>query len=305
MIYRGYSVCENNNSIEVGPIKAFDLEKTMECGQCFRAYKDDNSCYIIVAMGKVIKVEQQGERLLIHNTNLSDFKSIWFDYFDLQTDYQAINERLSEAYKFKEILEFSSGLRLLRQEFSETLISFILSTRCNISLLEKMIYNICHDFGSSTIYEGKEYFLFPDIACLSELQEEQLKNCKVGFRANYIIRTSSIIKDNKDHFASLYSMDRSAAREKLLNLHGVGIKVADCTLLHSGMNRTVFPVDIWIKRIMQEVYGCDAMKNKETYEFVDTHFGDLCGIAELYLFNYSHLNKIGTVKMNNELEQCI
>ena len=156
-------VYEQDNTVILEDIKDFNPKHIFECGQCFRWIKEDDESYTGVAKGRVINVSKQGDKVFLKNTNLDDFNNIWFEYFDLGTDYGKIKDILRNMDEHLEkATEFGEGIRILKQDGWEMLISFIISSNNRIPMIQKAINNLSREFGTYIgEYNGKEYYAFP------------------------------------------------------------------------------------------------------------------------------------------------
>lgn len=293
MEHRGYNVYEKSGSVLVEGVSDFDPAQTLDCGQAFRWEAEEDGSYTGVVRGKAANISYNNGVMKIENSNLEDFQTVWFDYLDLGTDYSAIKEKVSRDGTMSKAVAFGSGIRLLRQELWETLISFILSANNRIPRIKKIIASICEAYGDEIRFGGRSRFSFPGPERLSACSLENLAFCKGGFRCRYILETAKLVAGGQFDLRSVYRIGREEARELLLKLPGVGYKVADCTLLFSGARTDVFPTDVWVKRVMEELYFKREASFKEIWGFSRDYFGDLAGPAQQYLFFYARENKIG------------
>ena len=247
-----------------------DLDETLDCGQAFR-WKKIPSDYLCTYEGAFVNdkltVSQTDKgSFIFHNTDENDFISRWISYFDFETDYSELKKKFSEDQTLSKACEFAGGIRLLRQDSWECLISFIISQNNNIPRIKGIIDRLCEK------YHGK----FPDNGKLSIETPESLAYLRSGFRAKYIADAASKVADGSIDLSAISKMPIDEARNALKTIKGVGPKVAECVLLF-GMYRTeAFPVDVWIKRVLAEYYpdGFPDFAKKEA------------GIAQQYLFHY-------------------
>lgn len=289
-------------------MKVFDLDlaQTLECGQCFNFERIDNGPdgpqeYVVCAMGRALHVRQvsggpsctpgsgSGSELEFLNASADDIENIWIPYFDLDRDYSEIKRAVACAdSRLEPITEKYYGIRILRQDLCETLVSFIISQNKNIPQIKKCVKAICRQAGPCLgVIAGKEYYGFPSLEVLAQMDEQDFRDLKCGFRAPYIV-------DAIKHMAGglnaqeLSSLSYDAARERLISIRGVGDKVANCVLLFSLGFREAFPVDVWIKRIMQELYFNGEETPKAVIEEKGRSlFGAFGGYAQQYLFMYA------------------
>lgn len=293
MKYKGYKIISKDNKVLIEGVKDFNLTHTFECGQCFRWNKQLDGSYMGVAKGRVINVSFCNGKLQIYNSNVEDFKNIWYHYFDLGTDYSDIKTNIINDETMKKAVEFGWGIRILNQDLWETLISFIISANNRIPRIKKTVDKIAELYGKRIYISGNRYYTFPEAKDIANSTLENLETCKAGFRCKYIYSTSKIISDEKINLKSITSMDTDDARDYLMKLPGVGPKVADCVLLYSGIKKDVFPTDIWVKRVMEELYFKKKTSLKDIQKLARYEFGCLAGFAQQYLFYYARENKIG------------
>lgn len=253
-----------------------------ENGQCFRWGKIAQEHYILTAMDRVIEVKKNDDHIELINTDLQEFSDIWYDYFDLGTDYMRIKKIVAVDKFSSEAVKFADGLRILRQDYFEMVISFIISQNNNIPRIKKIIEDICQKYGDDIRYKGKTYKTFPDNRRFKEIEPKDLEFCRAGYRCDYI---SGITKIDLPSADELKKHDLEKQRKMLLNIKGIGPKVADCILLFSGINTDAFPIDTWVKRIMKNEYGVHG-DNGYLYEFAYERFDKEPGYAQQYLFYY-------------------
>lgn len=281
--------CENN-IVTVDGVNDFMLSQILECGQCFHFDKLDEEVYEVVAFGRAVKMEQTDKMLRIYGSSMEDYETIWKSYLDMDNDYGLIKQSVIKADgALKTAVDEKSGIRILNQDFFETLISFIISQNKNIPQIKQCVKNISHRFGDEVIgYNGEAFYVFPDVKKLHDVTEDELRECKVGFRAPYIKNATEAVYSGTVTKEKLDSLDIAQARELLMTIKGVGEKVANCVLLFGLGRREAFPVDVWMKRIMEQMYfdGKDTKKT-DIETFAVKKFGDIGGYAQQYLFDYA------------------
>lgn len=272
--------------------ECFDLEQTFECGQCFRWRRLENGNWLGIVRGLVVEAESSGRDIIFYNMSQSDFIMIWHHYFDLGRDYGAVQRELARNDPVMEkAIAFAPGMRLLRQDFYETLISFIISQNNNIPRIKRIVECLAQNYGRPVTYKDHVLYTFPEAAVLGALSEESLGCVRAGYRAGYIIRASQRIMEMD--MDTLKAMSSGDLRQELLKFHGVGEKVADCVGLYSGWIPDAFPVDRWVRRVMSTLYPGSGTSNEEIAAFARKKFGPLAGIAQQYLFHYARENRIG------------
>ena len=249
------------------------LDYTLDCGQSFR-WKKENDVWSAVAYGRKIRVQQKDENTLVfYNTTEEDFENIWKTYFDLDRNYPDIISRFGEDSYLSTASEEYYGIRVLNQEPWEALCSFIISQNNNIPRIKGIVERLCENFGEDL---GEGYFTFPSAKKLSEMTPDDLAPLRAGFRAKYIIDAANKVASGEINFEEILKKDISFGRESLMKICGVGPKVAECALLYGCRKADAFPIDVWVKRIMSELYenGLPRCAYPEI------------GIAQQYLFHW-------------------
>ena len=249
-----------------------DLDETLDCGQAFRWERTDSEydkTYKGSFFNTPLTVSQSGNKFIFHDTTVDDFENIWKDYFDLETDYDDIKKRLSEDETLSKACAYAGGIRLLRQDFNECLISFIISQNNNIPRIKGILSRLCDNYGG-----------FPNSLQMAEETADSLGFLRSGFRAKYIV--DAVAKMNSGDLSAdmIKAMPIEEARKALMTIKGVGPKVAECVLLFGAYKTEAFPIDVWIKRVMEKYYPNglpDCTKGIE-------------GIAQQYLFHYMRTN---------------
>ncbi len=284
-----------NNNILIENVTDFRLSDTFDCGQCFRFNPCETGGYIGTAYGRTIRITQDGDTVTLHNTSLDDFNSIWRGFLDLDRDYGSIKRTLNTDSVMADAIEYGGGIHILKQELWETIVSFIISASNNIPRIKKIIGTLCHTYGSPHTYEGRTYYSFPDADTLAKLSGDDISCIRAGFREKYILACAKAVASGEFDLEALYEMDATAAKKSLMTLSGIGNKVADCVTLFALNKLNAFPVDVWIKRIMEYCYFNNTEQSITAIaQLAGQKFGDLGGIAQQYLFFYARSLKIGT-----------
>ena len=219
-----------------------------------------------------------------------DIKEICNKYFDLDTDYEEIKTKLAKIDEYlKQSVEYGKGIRILKQDLWETIISFIISANNNIPRIKGIIERISKKYGKKVIYKSNEYYTFPKVEELSNASVEDLRALGLGFRDKRVYETTKMFKEGKITLEELENENNTdVLREKLMTLPGVGGKVADCIMLFSLKKFNVFPVDVWVRRVMNELYIKQEDETKVSKELLQNlakeKYKDLAGLAQQYLF---------------------
>ena len=273
---------------------SFEPSHIFECGQCFNFYKEEDGSYTAVFMGKIINVLKLDEGVsLIRNISLEDFNDIFYDYFDLGLDYEAIKEEIAIDPVMEKATAYGYGIRILNQEVFETTISFIISANNQIPRIKKAVRIISERYGNFLgEYKGRKYYSFPTPEVLMKVKPEDLREyARVGFRDKRIVEASRMIYEG--HLEEANDLDTEDLRKRLIELPGVGPKVADCILLFAYHRRETFPVDVWIKRVMETLFIKKEVPKKQVDDYARKYFGKNAGYAQQYLFYYGREEKIG------------
>lgn len=257
----------------------FSLEETLDCGQAFRWETTDGNIWRGVAGNKFLELYRDGDAVIFKNTSLTDFKNFWYNYFDFDRDYGEIIKTVSTDKTIAEAVNFASGIRILNQDPWEALCSFIISQNNNIPRIKGIIERLCENFGE----KFENYYSFPSAETLAKLYPEDLEILRSGFRAKYIIDAAKKVANGTVDLESLRHISYEEAAESLMQINGVGPKVADCTLLFSLGHIEAFPKDVWIKRAMDMLFDGELPECAIPY----------AGIVQQYIFHYSRIKKIG------------
>jgi len=275
---------------------AFDLDFSLCCGQVFRWKKIGDWWYGVIREN-VFKIRQCGAELEFGGAN-SKFVT---NYFGLNDDLEEISRCIGKDDYIRKALRRFEGLRIVRQDPWECLISFICATYKNISAIELMLRKLSVKFGEKKAFDGLDFYTFPTVGKLAFASENALRDCGLGYRARYVRETAKKIRDRKVQLDSLKSMPYLDARKALVEFPGVGLKVADCVLLFSLEKLEAFPVDVWVKRailnhyadqipelLAEKLSAHDSLSNSEYGKlnaFGRSYFGQYAGYAQEYLYH--------------------
>ena len=270
-------------------VKDFNTDHIFDCGQCFRWQRQEDGSYIGPAMGRVVKISYADGQLIIDNCGKEDFENIWKKYLDLDTDYGLIKEKLSaEDQIMQAASEYGYGIRILRQDFWETVVSFIISQNNNIPRIKGCIESICEKFGEHAgEYGGKAFFSIPSPSTLASLSIEDLAPCRLGYRASYLVKMAQQFVDRGG--PDVVEAELKNAEDPIQALQqfcGIGPKVAACISLFGLGRMDAFPIDVWMRRVMNRLYDIDEKDVKAMKDYAKKHFGENGGIAQQYLFYY-------------------
>ncbi len=270
--------------------KSFYLKHIFECGQCFRWNLQEDGSYIGVIKNAVIHVKQEKQEIFFRAKCEGKLQTIITDYFDLERDYDNLKNTLASIDNFmKNSIEFGEGIRILHQDFWECIISFIISANNNIPRIKKIIERISKEYGNKIEFDGNDYYTFPTPEQLSKASVENLRNLGLGFRDKRIFEVTKKVLEKQFDLEQIQKLnDTEEICNQLLKLDGVGPKVADCIMLFSLQKFDVFPIDVWVRRVMNELYIHNEKEEKVSREVLkelaEKKFKNMAGIAQQYLF---------------------
>lgn len=259
----------------------FDLKKIADSGQCFR-FNDCGDYYLAVAGDRFVTIREAGENLYEFSCDEAEFEGFWREYFDLGTDYRAIRARINKetAEYLYNASTYGKGIRILKQDPWEMLISFIISQRKNIPAIKASIEKICalagHEIGKAP--DGSVVYSFPGPKELASVTLEQLKECSLGYRDKYVYTAAQDVAAGALKLDEWKQYDDSRLMEALLKIYGVGVKVANCEILFGYHRLDAFPKDVWINRVLEERYP-------QGFPFEE--YAPFNGVMQQYLFFYS------------------
>lgn len=274
---------------------SFDPKDIFECGQCFNFNKEEDGSYTAVFLDNIINVDKKGEDTIIRNIDEETFYKYFYDYFDFGNDYQKIKEEISKDEIIKKACDYGAGIRILNQDLFETTISFIISANNQIPRIKKSIRIISEEFGNYIgEFNGRKYYSFPKADVLKNVEINWLREyAKVGFRDKRIVEASKIIADGFFDFENDIKLDGEILQKKLIELPGIGPKVADCIMLFAFHKRETFPIDVWVKRVMEYLFIKKEVPKKQIKNYANDFFGKNAGYVQQYLFYYGREEKIG------------
>ncbi len=272
------NVYVNEKNVVLEDVEHLCLDLTLDCGQSFRWKKTENGHWQGIVKGKYLEIEQKGKTIWFFNTSQEDYETIWRVYFDLERDYNQIITSYKDEHLVKACTAFP-GIRILKQDEWEAICSFIISANNNIPRIKGIIERLCENFGDKT----ENGYSFPSPQKIAQLTVEDLAPIRAGFRAKYIIDAAQKISSGEVDIEKVKSLPFEKAKEELLKIKGVGEKVAQCALLYGFGRVEAFPVDVWVKRILQEMYPQGFPS-----EYYKTQ-----GIAQQYLFHYRRSSDFG------------
>lgn len=284
----------------------FDLNITMNSGQTsqppwilkdnkyYEIFKVNNTRVLVEIFQNKLNDELNVTYYSEEDLNDEIIREKLFYIFDLNYDITEVYDYLDSNKELNDVYKFNKGLRLFKAQFPyECIISSICSANNSIKRWTKSINEIKHSYGEKTIFNNKEYYLFPDEETFSMIPdtEEGLKSFGVGYRSSYMLNSTKMILSNPNYHKHIQKLSYTEAFDKITELEGVGPKVADCILLYGYNKHEAYPVDVWINRITSHIYfKGQKPSNKKIMKFSQEKFGEYAGYIQLYLFNYARLS---------------
>lgn len=259
-------------------IENFSVAQICKSGQCFRMNEKSENRYSVIAGNRYLELEQQGKQCTFY-CDEDEFHQFWKGYFDLDEDYTSYISQVSpKDIYLKTAAEFGCGIRILRQDLWEMIVSFLISQQNNIGRIRKCIQNICEGYGERmTSALGEVYYAFPTPQALADLDEDALMQCNLGYRSKYVVRAAKSVVSGECDLEVIQLMPYSTAKEELLKLYGVGEKVADCICLFALHQLEAFPVDTHINQALQRQYR---------QGFPMKRYQGCQGVLQQYIFYY-------------------
>lgn len=259
-------------------IPNFSLAQICRSGQCFRMREAKENTYTIIAGNRYLEVLQQGEECHFECEE-AEFEEFWKHYFDLENDYAAYIAQINpnDSYLVN-AAAFGFGIRILKQDLWEMIVSFLISQQNNIVRIRRCIQNICEAYGEKCENaRGEIYYAFPNPEALCGLPDDALKECNLGYRSKYVVRAAQSVISKEVDLEEISGMSYKRAKEELLKLFGVGEKVADCICLFALQKLQAFPVDTHIQQAMQAHYKRG---------FPNRRYKGFQGVMQQYIFYY-------------------
>ena len=264
-------------------IEHFSISQICDSGQCFRMEKIKEHIYSVIALDRYMEIEQNGKECTFF-CDEDEYENFWKSYFDLGMDYSKYIEKINPNDRYlNEAVNFGYGIRILHQDLWEMIVSFLISQQNNITRIRRCIQNICEKYGEEKRnFKGKMYYAFPTPQSLASLGEDDLKECNLGYRSKYVVRTAKSIVEGEVDLEKIKTLPYKKAKEELLKLFGVGVKVADCICLFALHHLEAFPIDTHISQALEKHYKRGFPKRR--YKGCE-------GVMQQYIFYYELLGQ--------------
>ena len=264
-----------NDIIKVLDKSQFNPEHILECGQVFRYGKDENNNYFVISKNnKATIIEKENHYEIISNN--TDY---FVNYFDLNTNYNIIKTKLKQNKILSPMIDYGYGIRILKADPLEMIYSFTISQNNNIKRIKQIIERLC-EIGSA----NNNYKNFPTQSELFNAPLEFYESLGAGYRAKFLKELSVTLKDT--NFEEIKNLSTDEIYNFLINLKGIGPKVASCILLFGFSKTEKFPVDTWIEQVYYNHFSKEKRKRPQIQEYFESEFGNFSGIAQQYLFFY-------------------
>ncbi len=274
----------------------FSLEQIGQSGQCFRMRQtadvaqrfgeaeaagvkaNEGKGYEIIAGQRYLEAASFDRECILFCSE-EEYEDFWKGYFDLETDYQSYVSRIAPKDEYLlSAARLGWGIRILRQDLWETLVSFLISQQNHIGRIRRCIRNICEQYGEKRVSEGgREYYGFPEPKALAGLSEDALMACNLGYRSKYVVRAARRVVSGETDLEQIGRMEYPEAREELMKLFGVGEKVAECICLFALHHLEAFPVDTHIRQALERHYEKG---------FPEERYRGIQGVMQQYIFYY-------------------
>lgn len=273
-------VIKEKDCIIIENDESFNIVDILECGQVFSYKKTSDDAYFVISFDKYAKI-------IFDKTNTKIFTKdveYFYNYFDLNTDYEKIKNNLKTNFGyFSKYLDAGKGIRLLKQDSYQTIISFIVSANNNIKRIKNILFKMSEKFGSKI--ENTDFYAFPTLQQLSKATVTDFNLLGAGYRSEYLIETIKLLQTEEFSIKNLKNLTTKELKKKLLMLKGVGPKVADCIALFGFSRMDVFPVDTWIRKAYY-LFETKKMSDDKISDYFVNIYKDLSGYAQQYLYNY-------------------
>lgn len=272
---------KKQNEIFIYDLNDFNIKQILECGQIFRYQIKEDKAYVFSKDKKAEILTYQN--LVVIKTNDVDY---FENFFDLKTDYSKIKNQLKKDKFLSNAVDYGYGIRILKNDVFEMIVSFIISANNNIKRIQKSIEYLCENFGSNM----GVYFAFPTLDQLKNVTIADFKMAGLGYRAEQMFQTIQNLTE--EQIKLLKTKSREEQFNFLISLKGVGEKVANCIMLFGLGKQDVFPVDTWINKVYNKLNSTIETDRKKISKDLTSRYGNLSGYAQQYFFYYFRDNNI-------------
>ncbi len=265
--------------------KSFLLSHILKCGQTFRYEEVGEEKFFVIAGTKRVLVSQDGDEVDF-SCSEREYKEFWQEYFNLDLNYGDVKKKLAKIEpKIIPYMDELYGIRILKQDSFEMMITFIISQNNSMTNIQKVVNRICEHFGEKFSDDFGDYYCFPSLDAFTKVSKEEFRELKTGFRDKYLVDAISRVASGELDLDGLRTLTTDKARAELMKVKGIGRKVADCILLFGFYRLDVFPIDVWTRRALTRLYyEGEKVKDDTLLDKAYEVFGDYSGIAQQYVF---------------------
>lgn len=269
-----------------------NLDTTLNSGQAFRWQQDSQRRWVGVIQKQVVRLWQEGNDFFSQTYPRTNDIGLLRHYLQLDVSLSKVVQTFPDDPHLRTAVRKYFGLRLLRQDPWECLASFILSSTKRITHIRQIVAAMCRELGEKIQFDGQTFFTFPCPTSVAASSPKVLRQCKAGFRAEYLWETANEIASGRFNLNELHTLSYRDAHNTLTQLPGVGNKIADCVLLFAFGKQEAFPMDVWIERALRRLYfaGKRRVTKRRLDKFRASYFGPFAGYAQQYLFHYVRMN---------------
>lgn len=279
-------ILKEKNKITITNLEDFNINQIFDCGQIFR-YWIDSSTALCVSTNKLCKIITSLNKVEILSQDIDYFEN----FFDLNTDYSKIKQTLKKDDFLRPCCEFGYGIRILKQNLFEMIVSFIISANNNIKRIKNSLNYLSEKYGEKKVgIDNIVYYSFPTLNAFKKITVEEYKTAGLGYRAEQLY--STIQKLNEEDLVNFNNLSTEEKHKFLLNLKGVGEKVANCIMLFTASDFSSFPVDTWIQKVYNHITNTNEQNRHLIMKILKDKYGDLAGYAQQYFFYYYRENKL-------------
>ncbi len=272
-------ITQTEDKIIVTECSEFNVEETLECGQIFSFIKLDNNAYRVISTDKVANITFNENEIVIQSSDINYF----YNFFDLDTNYNNIKQELIKINpNITKFLGYGGGIRILKQDIFQTIISFIVSANNNIKRIKKILFGLSREYGTKI---ADDVYAFPTVEQLLPVTTQDYARLGAGYRSEYLEKTIKCLASSEYNITTLKTLPTQELKQKLLTLMGIGPKVADCILLFGFSRTDVFPIDTWTRKSYY-LFETKTLNDKQIANYYVDIYKNYSGYAQQYLYNY-------------------
>lgn len=272
-------ISKTQDKIIIADCNDFNVEETLECGQIFSYNKINDNSYLVISKNKLATITYSKTQIIIESNDTDYF----YNFFDLDTDYSNIKKELVKINpNISKYLGYGSGIRILKQDIYQTIISFIVSANNNIKRIKNILFTLSKQYGTKI---AEDIYSFPTLQQLAKVSAQDYAKLGAGYRSEYLEKTVKMLLSSDYDIDYLKSLSTPNLKQKLLTLMGIGPKVADCIMLFSFSRTDVFPIDTWTRKSYY-LFETKPLNDKQIANYYVNIYKNYSGYAQQYLYNY-------------------